>query len=405
MSRTSVFTVCLLAASGVVISCNSDAEKGPEVEACRLLAPAPCAAEARCRVLSATRYEADKVCRHGPQAVGCMDKELLCPQALTFAKDPSGNTWQFQDGCIPNAWQSFEGGEADHAAAEGPVCSELSTCSSLPPGKCAAEAGCRVLSGMRYEVEKVCRHEPAEVGCTDSKQSCSSVLTFAKDPSGNTWVFPSRCIPNTWKPFEGGEADHAAAEGPLCSAAPACSSLPPGQCAAKAECQTLSGIRYEVDKVCRHPKAVVGCMDSHLLCTQAFTYAKDPAGNTWQFPNGCIPNSWQSFAGGKADEAAAEGPLCSAAPACSSLPSGECAATRCQTLSGTRYDLDKACRYGPQVAGCMDQGLACITVMTFAKDPQGNRWVFPSGCIPNSWQTFQETLKNQEIAIEGRPCL
>jgi len=205
MSRTTLFTLstlCLFAAS----ACGPDADSPERVAAtkktkneteeekttmgsCSLLSPSACAAEAGCRVQSATRYEADRVCHHPTEPVECVDARLLCSASFTFAMDTARNTWYFQDGCIPASWRPFQPGAADKAALAGPPCS----------------------CGARYNIDKGCRY-PAEqrAGCLNSgrpdlnlgNEICLQIVTCRKDSAGNVWVFRDSCIPQPWRYFE-----------------------------------------------------------------------------------------------------------------------------------------------------------------------------------------------------------
>jgi|GEM_PF-6580904 len=168
------------------------------------------------------------------------------------------------------------------------------TCRLLSPGECAAAAGCRAISATRYEADSVCHHPAEQVGCMGAMQMCPSVLTYAKDPEGNTWRFQDGCIPVSWQSFQGGEADEAALGGSVCSAASAAPAFPPRVFCGVME-RAISATRYEVGKRCRYPAKVVGCMDARLFCTLAFVDVKDTEGNTWQFRDGCLPVSWNSF--------------------------------------------------------------------------------------------------------------
>ena len=302
MSRTNLLalsTLCLFAAS----ACESDTNKPDASEAtnkirngteepkinigiCSLLSPVACAAEPGCRVQSAIRYEADKVCHHPAEPIECVDVRQSCPAVVTYAKDLAGNTWRFQDGCIPLSWQPFRAGEADQAALSGPLCSAAPpACSSLSPNACAAVAGCRTISATRYNANHVCHYAAEPVECMDAELLCTAAPTYAKDLKGNTWRFQDGCIPASWQPFQEGEADKAALAGPRC--APPC------------------GARYNVNKGCRYSLESVEWLSECInygnssgipgrnsgneieMCTQVITCVKDSAGNVWQFMNGC----------------------------------------------------------------------------------------------------------------------
>ena len=102
---------------------EAEEKEGEKATGCEALPWGACA-DAGCRLVSATRYEADKGCRHAAQPVLCLPAGVGCADAFTYARDLEGNSWQFADGCIPKAWQTFQAGKSDWAAAQGPVCSE-----------------------------------------------------------------------------------------------------------------------------------------------------------------------------------------------------------------------------------------------------------------------------------------
>lgn len=182
--------------------------------ACNALPLDACAA-AGCNVVSATRYEVDRVCRHPTEPVSCLSADRVCPMAITYARDLEGNTWVFVDGCTGPGWLRFQEDEADWKAAKGPLCSSKVECSQLSLDACAA-AGCSVVSATRYEADKVCKHPAEPVSCLPADVGCTEVETYARDLEGNTWFFSHGCTPTGWQHFQADEADTKAVQGDLC---------------------------------------------------------------------------------------------------------------------------------------------------------------------------------------------
>ena len=103
---------------------ENDKEDNPEEESdkaivCEKLSLEQCA-DAGCRVVEATRYEAEfRLCKYPQEPVFCLSAGVVCADALTYARDLKGNTWQFGDSCLPEGWQVFEEKPWDRQAARG----------------------------------------------------------------------------------------------------------------------------------------------------------------------------------------------------------------------------------------------------------------------------------------------
>jgi hypothetical protein len=170
---------------------------------------------------------------------------------------------------------------------------DLALCPSLSMEECRKAAECSVVSGTRYDSGQQCSHPLEEVGCQHGTCGDGS-LTYAIDPSGRHWRFPTTCIPQGWRMLDPSPADVAAAGAPLCTEPP----VTPGGCEARslpscggAGCRAAVARRVDLDKVCVGSEAQVGCVVS--TCGDgALTYAKDPGGQVWQFSDACIPVGW-----------------------------------------------------------------------------------------------------------------
>ena len=92
----------------------------------------------------------------------------------------------------------------------------------------------------------------------------------------------------------------------------ACATLDLDACAADAFCWSPKGRRFDADRQCLEGQVEVGCTGSPG-CEDMPTWAVDPDGACWWFPNGCIPQGpgWQ-MAGHGVDDPCADvgGPDC-----------------------------------------------------------------------------------------------
>jgi|GEM_PF-3381522 len=188
-------------------------------------------------------------------------------------------------------------------------------CKALSFNECAASAGCELMSAVRYEVDRGCRHPAAPVACVSGPEHCPAVLTYARDLQNNTWMFPSGCLPGGWSAFEAREEDRVAISGLECSSGggvePACSQRSLEECEALEGCTLLSAGRYDVERVCRYSLAPVACA-AEDTCQPSTVYAKDLKNNRWVFPSTCLPEGWEGVVAEDKDRAAVRGPECQA---------------------------------------------------------------------------------------------
>jgi hypothetical protein len=58
------------------------------------------------RVLTATPHQ--HFCSGGENipyfGVGCIERDAICTQGITFAQNPKGDVFVFKDGCIPDSF-------------------------------------------------------------------------------------------------------------------------------------------------------------------------------------------------------------------------------------------------------------------------------------------------------------
>ncbi len=99
---------------------NTDGD-GNGTDACSSLDAAVCEANDGCALAVGARYDPAEVC-FGPGTISkCV--EANCGDAMiTWAEDPSGDQWAFNDSCIPEGWTTVFG-PSDPAATSAPTCS------------------------------------------------------------------------------------------------------------------------------------------------------------------------------------------------------------------------------------------------------------------------------------------
>ena len=73
---------------------------------CESLTVEGCGGRSDCAAIEAAPAEQDGGCMGVARAVGCMDGQSACGDAITYGVDPSGNGWWFMDTCIPSGWTS-----------------------------------------------------------------------------------------------------------------------------------------------------------------------------------------------------------------------------------------------------------------------------------------------------------
>ena len=77
-------------------------------------------------------------------------------------------------------------------------------------------------------------------------------------------------------------------------AAPPCVELGSAACAAREDCWSLVGRRYDEAHACMLPEEPLGCLDEDDGCGAAVTYALSPTGKCYEFPSLCVPVNWRA---------------------------------------------------------------------------------------------------------------
>lgn len=73
---------------------------------------------------------------------------------------------------------------------------DSSECSQLDVASCATNPSCQTLSGQRVTPE-LCL-SPAEAAACGTAVGCVMKLARASDSTGQSWIFPSNCLPAGW---------------------------------------------------------------------------------------------------------------------------------------------------------------------------------------------------------------
>ncbi len=95
------------------------------------------------------------------------------------------------------------------------------------------------------------------------------------------------------------------------SVAARCARLDVAACRQESACVTIVAQRFSTTNACESSAGTeVGCLERGTICTEAISYALDPAGHVWVFGDGCHPTGWtsltQSEASARATNAACE---------------------------------------------------------------------------------------------------
>jgi hypothetical protein len=278
------------AGAGVDSSEASNPEKDIEADAgvldCGALTAAQCPAGDRCAVIKGSAYDEKRHCLEEASAVGCGNAGG--GQAITLARDPSGQIWLFPDTRAPKDWTIVpsEDGSWDPSW---PRCEAgVLDCGALTAARCAAEDRCAVIKGSAFDEKRHCLEEASAVGCGTA--GAGGAITLARDPSGQTWLFPDTRAPKDWTivPSEGGPWDPS---WPRCDAGVLdCGALTAAQCAAEDRCAVIKGSAYDEKRHCLEEARAVGCGTAGA--GGAMTLARDPSGQTWLFPDTRTPKGW-----------------------------------------------------------------------------------------------------------------
>lgn len=259
-------------------------------KACEDLSLANCEQRQDCRVIDGRKvYEAQQ-CLMSSEPLGCMPVDVDCGDALTPAKDPSGQCYWFPSTCVPDGWESFFG-TSECEVGDYRLCA----CEEYSAANCDESNGCTKIYGRRGIIEDQCLLDSEAVGCMSASAGCGAAITFALDPTGDCYQLPSGCIPKGWSaPDATSECNYESfPDDKSCDTSSlACEDLTAAQCNDREGCGMISGRRVDTDKQCLLDYEIVGCGFLGAGCDGAITLALGPGGECYWFSSGCIPTGW-----------------------------------------------------------------------------------------------------------------
>lgn len=263
---------------------------------CASISAADCAHEAACRTLYAEHVNEEYACKIADEAVGCLQKDALCDDATTFARDHDGDLWWFTSLCVPEGWETEVISEAlEHYTHTlcGPS-GEVPACEALSEQGCDARDDCQALHAQNVDETNACLIEPVFVQCA-THQECGEQMLMVRDPRQALWLFPSTCIPDTWRVDYSQEAQNLFGA-PLCAdmvEPQDCHALDAQICASRADCEVLQGRYVHIDDACTDEFSDVGCHERGEACADQQVLAHDSNDALWIFASTCIPWNWQ----------------------------------------------------------------------------------------------------------------
>lgn len=192
--------------------------------------------------------------------------------------------------CASAAWVAGCNNEKDDPIVE-PI-----QCGQLDVNACEAKKECQVLVAEHVDEERVCKIADDNVGCIHERTVCTDALTWARDPDGALWLFPSGCLPEGWaidrelgfsEPYEGEECRVTIdpVECPLQDEA---------ACATRDDCQGYYARRVHTDDDCADEATFVACGDEQSVCADQATIGSDADDALWIFPTRCLPDGWEA---------------------------------------------------------------------------------------------------------------
>lgn len=178
-------------------------DTGSVLPDCATIAADECGTHTHCTGISAYQLDVDDVntCYEigEEQAVGCMDIDVGCGEAITFASDANGTPYWFPSTCIPEGWTELS---ELNTYREG--CAQESTdCYSLSVSECGNVDGCTYISGFeRIEndlEECYALQEMESIGCMPINEGCEPVVLNMQDPAtGSCYQINHGCTPTGW---------------------------------------------------------------------------------------------------------------------------------------------------------------------------------------------------------------
>jgi hypothetical protein len=173
-------------------------------------------------------------------------------------------------------------------------------CNALDPGACAAFPDCAPIYGLAYDATRYCRGEnQLPVYCQAKGVECGFGPVRVVDPAGQRWLLSNKCVPPGYgmapteiHPIEWIE-DYTVC--PSAGLQTRCGQLDERGCAANPACFAQLGTQLNERRSCKQgSEHFVACVQN-TTCNRVLTYARDPAGNTWELAGSCLPSGYSAL--------------------------------------------------------------------------------------------------------------
>jgi len=140
-------------------------------------------------------------CAGKSEFIECGEFEA-CGAAMTYARSPSGELWEFPSTCTPAGWPVAYPSDDSFIDWSRWLCEpevpEPVDCASVLPEDCWQHSSqCLQIIGLRVDEAKSCWVDKETVGCIQYT-NCDGLAVYARSPSGVLWTFGNQCIPDGW---------------------------------------------------------------------------------------------------------------------------------------------------------------------------------------------------------------
>ena len=256
------------------------------------------------------------------------------------------------------------------------------------------EPNCTQAQGNRYIESEGCLAATANAGCT-SNPSDDGAITFAQDPNGEIWRFPTTTFPDGWTEIP---SSVVPAGTELCEPPESadCGSRPPDACGEG--CRPIFANPFNEAAQCWEKWEAVSCVESGLACPSMSVLALDNQDSMWLANRGCMPSGWTSTYPDNLSDLIGL-PSCEPSEAidCASKPPDACGAD-CLAVTARLFVEDAQCWEQPEAVFCMAFGTDCDDAMHYTLDNSGSIWLFSSGCIHPEWsETHPDTSPDTSL--------
>jgi hypothetical protein len=277
-------------------------------------------------------------------------------------------------------------------------------CEELPLEACSGDPRCFTFKARKFDATRSCAARTwSRVACGTREADfggCGEALTEAHSPSGETFEFPSRCIPLGWELYPSSLSNlpqkSVPDDWPACELDTSCDSRDLSVCANDGRCELITARRFDARRLCVSTEQTpVGCRTATSSCGTATTYGRG-TGDTYVFTDTCLPASFSRLELADLGVASTSTPrsawpTCAPESACTELSLDTCAAQAgCELLLGRPFDLARMC-IGPQMpAACVAAGRSCPPDIKYASDgiTPSSLWEF-GGCTPPDWKRLE----------------